>query len=155
MILFRISHEKHANLHGIGGISHSGRWNHAGNLVVYLSESASLAAWEKLMQYESVSNVPDGLVMLSVFVPDVIVEEFPFNEKKYLGWNSNPHNIFTMDYGSNFLQSERGLLLKVPSAVIRGEYNFVMNPVHPDFNECKITEIEPFSFDQRLIDMVK
>jgi RES domain-containing protein len=41
-------------------------------------------------------------------------------------------------------------VLKVPSAVVPGEYNFLLNPNHKYFQKVKILNIESFTFDERL-----
>jgi RES domain-containing protein len=38
----------------------------------------------------------------------------------------------------------------VPSAVVRGERNFLLNPRHPDFVRLTIGAAEPFELDARL-----
>jgi RES domain-containing protein len=38
----------------------------------------------------------------------------------------------------------------VPSAVIDGEWNILINPEYPDAREIKIVETKPFQFDQRM-----
>ncbi|MBI2497892.1 MAG: RES domain-containing protein, partial [Opitutae bacterium] len=40
--------------------------------------------------------------------------------------------------------------LRVPSVVVPGEFNYLLNPAHPDFKRVKIGKPEPFSFDPRL-----
>jgi RES domain-containing protein len=52
--------------------------------------------------------------------------------------------------GNNFLFKKEKLLLKVPSAIVKQEFNFLFNPLHPKAAEAKITSTEPFIFDSRL-----
>jgi RES domain-containing protein len=40
--------------------------------------------------------------------------------------------------------------MKVPSAVVPGDFNFLINPSHPKAVKVKIVEVVPFDFDQRL-----
>jgi RES domain-containing protein len=40
--------------------------------------------------------------------------------------------------------------LRVPSIVVDGEFNYLLNPLHPDFAQLKIGEPRRFSFDPRL-----
>ena len=40
--------------------------------------------------------------------------------------------------------------MRVPSAVVKGDHNLLINPFHPEFKEIKIIAIDPFSFDKRL-----
>jgi RES domain-containing protein len=52
--------------------------------------------------------------------------------------------------GDEFIKQNQSLLLKVPSAVIHEEYNFLVNPLHPDFKKVKLTKTKSFWPDKRL-----
>ncbi len=39
--------------------------------------------------------------------------------------------------------------MRVPSLVIPGEYNFLVNPAHLYFSQVHIQSVTPFSFDER------
>ncbi len=149
MKLYRIAFKQYADLEGTGGIYSPGRWHCGGQRVVYLSENISLAAWEKLMNLASTTFLPDNLVLMEISVPDIKIVEVP--EKILIkGWNQFPYLNATMEYGTRFLTENKHLLLKVPSAVIQAEYNYLLNPRHPFISDCRIEEISPFTFDSRL-----
>ncbi len=152
MILYRIAHELHADLNGVGGLTNKGRWNHKGAPLVYLSEHISLCAWEKLVQFESINNIPDIYVCLTVEVPDdsLTILSKEILDRDFKQWDTYPHSLKTMDFGSNFLKENETLLLQVPSIVVPSEYNFLFNPLHPKSKTAKIINIEPFVFDGRL-----
>lgn len=40
--------------------------------------------------------------------------------------------------------------MRAPSAVVHGEFNFLLNPSHPDIARVKVLAVEPFFFDERL-----
>ena len=40
-------------------------------------------------------------------------------------------------------------MMRVPSAVIAGEFNFLINPAHPLFPFVHIQSVTPFHFDDR------
>jgi RES domain-containing protein len=40
--------------------------------------------------------------------------------------------------------------MKVPSAVVQGDFNYLINPFHKDYSRIKIVSTERFSFDNRL-----
>ncbi len=76
MILHRIAYTGlMQTLSGVGGLSTSGRWTHQGYPVIYFSESLSLAAWEKLMQFESVKTIPNVYVSLMVEAPESSIQK--------------------------------------------------------------------------------
>jgi RES domain-containing protein len=41
--------------------------------------------------------------------------------------------------------------MRVPSAVIRGEFNYVLNPRHPAFAQLRIGKPTSFTFDRRVL----
>jgi hypothetical protein len=40
--------------------------------------------------------------------------------------------------------------MKVPSIIVEGEYNFLINPRHARIQDVVVESIEPFEFDTRL-----
>jgi RES domain-containing protein len=38
----------------------------------------------------------------------------------------------------------------VPSVIVPSEYNYLLNPDHPDFALITMAEAIPFTFDQRM-----
>ena len=39
--------------------------------------------------------------------------------------------------------------MRVPSAIIQHEYNYLINPSHSLFSEITLKSVNPFSFDKR------
>jgi RES domain-containing protein len=155
MKVFRITKKAYANdLEGRGGLFASGRWHRKGNRVIYASASISLAAWEGFVHLTDYRNIPSDLVVVTINIPDDIgIIEVP----GYIlisGWNvSEPYQFYkkeTMEFGTRFLKESRHFVLKVPSAVVKNEYNFLLNPNHPDIERCTIEKIEPFTFNGRI-----
>jgi RES domain-containing protein len=60
----------------------------------------------------------------------------------------------TRQIGDEFLNLNDKLMLKIPSAVIETEYNFMLNPDHIEFKKIKIIDTRPLSLDNRLIKLV-
>jgi RES domain-containing protein len=52
--------------------------------------------------------------------------------------------------GDAWLQGCESAVFRVPSAVVRGEWNYLINPMHLDFGQIKIAVPVEFSFDERL-----
>jgi len=52
--------------------------------------------------------------------------------------------------GDEFLRTKQSLVLKVPSAIIEQENNFIINPAHPDASRIRIQSSKVFIFDKRL-----
>ena len=52
--------------------------------------------------------------------------------------------------GDAWLADAATPLLRVPSAIVEVDRNFLLNPLHPDAKRIDIAEIIPFPWDERL-----
>lgn len=149
MLLYRITNAKYADdLSGTGARLYGGRWNSEGKPMVYLASSRSLAVLESLAHLVT-TNIPDDFALLTIEAPDdfyVIPENLlPDN------WNEYPEQHILKQIGNSFLQKGDHLLLKVPSALVPEEFNYLLNPLHPKAGKVKIVKKPPFNFDERLV----
>lgn len=150
MIVYRITKKDYLALDGRGGLYGPGRWHRKGNLVVYTSEHASLAAWEKIVHLANFENLPNDLLLVKIEIPDNIEIQTVPHMILIEGWDSYPYINETLNYGTSFLRKNEHLALKVPSAIVPDEYNVILNPLHPDIHRCKTISIVPFIFDKRI-----
>ena len=150
MIVYRITKKEHSALDGVGGLYGPGRWHKKGNLVIYTSEHASLAAWEKIVHVTSFENLPENLLLVKIELPDGIEIQSVPEKVLVKGWNHFPFARETVDFGTSFLQKKEHLALKVPSVIIPDEFNIILNPLHPNIRDCKVVSTVPFVFDQRV-----
>lgn len=151
MLVYRLSKMKFRNdLTGQGARNYGGRWNNKGYPVIYTSESRSLAAFE-LAVHLNLSQLPDNYVMVTISFPDGIAIESIDRKKLPQNWNSFPFHTSTRNIGDDFIIRNESLVLKVPSAVIQGDFNFLINPLHKDISKIKIVHTETFSYDHRLL----
>jgi RES domain-containing protein len=58
--------------------------------------------------------------------------------------------VETADYGTEWARSLTSAVLRVPSAVIPAEYNFILNPLHPDFSTIRFDVSNTEYIDKRL-----
>lgn len=146
---WRLIKEKHAStaFSGIGARLAGGRWNLAGDAAVYVSGTLSLAALELFVHLGPRSTAAFGLVSIPVEILEELISEPPNLPKN---WRAQPPPSTTKTLGSEWLRSGESCVLKVPSAIVPVENNFVLNPAHPDFSVIRIGEEEPFSFDPRM-----
>ena len=151
MIVYRITKQEHATLDGTGGLFGPGRWHKKGNPIVYTSEHASLAAWEKIVHVVSFENLPDDLLLMKIEIPDLLEIRTVPEEILVPGWDDFPFSSKTVDFGTSFLRQKEYLALKVPSVIIPDEFNIILNPLHPDIHKCKIISSEVFVFDERIL----
>ena len=151
--LFRIARTANIDdLTGEGARLYGGRWNQKGVAALYTSESRALAAMEFLVHLSPVLAPPD-LSLREFELPDdvsslnVLVTTLP----PY--WKTSPPLDTTMDIGTEWLQTDNSLLLRVPSVIVDRESNVLINPKHPEFNRVKALPPQPFRFDARLTEL--
>jgi RES domain-containing protein len=86
-----------------------------------------------------------------VMIPVRIDEQFIENAKHLPeDWRRLPAPPATREFGTQWVIQPRSPVLQVPSIVVDGEFNYVLNPRHADFGQLKIAAPVSFSFDPRL-----
>jgi RES domain-containing protein len=150
--IYRLTLEKHARdrddlLSGEGARLYGGRWNHKGTAVVYAASHVSLAVLEALVHSET---LPKNMVLVAYDVPNAlaIAERRPASLPA--NWAAHPFLKETQDIGTDWIRSRAELALRVPSAIVPHEMNWLVNPHHPDIAKVKATVLGPFSFNGRL-----
>lgn len=150
MHVYRLSRKKYAN--AFSGLSASGfanRWNSKGTEIIYTSESRALALAEVVVHL-SLAYLPSDFIMLEILIPEKVkISEINSNILPK-NWNSFPHLTSTQFIGDQFIRESKYGVVKIPSAVVKGDFNFLINPRHPDFKKINITNQERFAVDQRL-----
>lgn len=150
MKVYRLSRRKYAEeLSGKGAAKVGGRWNSRGTELIYTAQCRALAMAEVAVHL-TLATLPEDFVMVEIDIPDAITITQFEPEKLPKRWNSFPYNLKTQSIGDEFVQDEKNCLLKLPSAVVPGDHNYLLNPKHPDFETIKISSIEDFPFDERL-----
>lgn len=150
MIVFRLSKSIYANdLTGRGAEKAGGRWNSKGISMVYTSESRALCTTE-IAVHTPLGILPEDYVIIAIEIPNAL----QIAEIKHIAlpedWKSLPHSHSTQEIGDAFVTDEKSAVLKVPSAVVQGEFNYLLNPSHKDFKKIKVKLVEAFDFDERL-----
>jgi RES domain-containing protein len=150
MYLYRLSLGLYAaDLSGKGASIRGGRWNSQGLSMLYTSANRSLAMAEVAVHL-SIGTLPGDYFMLSLEIPDDLAMEKIEPEQLSPAWNLFPNLLETQMLGDDFLFRQPCCMLRVPSAVTQGDFNYLFNPAHPDFQQLKLLSIEPFPFDRRL-----
>ena len=150
MKVFRLSRRKFSlELNGKGAAKFGNRWNSKGVEVIYTAESRALAMAEVAVHL-TIATLPRDYMMLTIEIPDIIkIEEIQATELK-AGWNDCPHIMNTQKLGDQFIDQGKYCVLKVPSAVVKGDFNYLINQYHSDFKNIQIIEIVDFPFDKRM-----
>jgi len=115
--------------------------------VVYTSGSLSLALVEVLVHLSSVVLPAYSAVRIDFddsFVTAVELKDLPAN------WKDNPAPPEARAIGDTWVADGRSAVLRVPSVVVPIEFNYVLNPNHPDFRRVRVGPPIPFPFDPRL-----
>jgi RES domain-containing protein len=147
--VYRLCREEYAA--DLKASGRAGRWNCSGQLVLYTSESRSLAALEQLVHLNSEMLKANYCVMV-LQLPDapetyrtLQLPELPAEWRK-LTMFSVLQNI-----GSSWCKQDQTLVLKVPSILIPQEWNYIINTRNAAFsNEVRLLGTEEFFWDNRL-----
>ncbi|MEM1119193.1 MAG: RES family NAD+ phosphorylase [Bacteroidota bacterium] len=147
MIVYRLTKEKYkSDISGKGAELYGARWNSKGTAILYTASNIALCMAETAV-HVPFGILPKNYFLLKIFVPtDVAIKNI---EKLPEDWNYNPPKIATKIIGDNFVRDNEYLLLKVPSAVVQGEFNYLINVRHPDYKLVNIQDTVPFQFDKR------
>jgi len=150
MIVFRLSKAEFANdLSGKGAEKSGGRWNSKGIALVYTSDSRALCTTE-IAAHTPLGILPTNYKIVSIEIPEIVLIQKVDNKQLPLNWRSFPHSYSTQQIGNSFVKDGKFLVLKIPSAIVEGEFNYLINPKHKDFMKIKILLTLSFNFDERL-----
>lgn len=150
MEVFRLARKKYPiALSGKGASIAGARWNSKGTEIVYTAQSRALAMAEVAVHL-SIATLPSDFVMITINIPeDVSMQELD-SKKLQKGWNVFPPSFTTQILGDQFIRQNESCVIKVPSAVVKGDYNYLINPSHEDFKKISIINQEDFPFDRRI-----
>ncbi|MGD0858240.1 MAG: RES family NAD+ phosphorylase [Terracidiphilus sp.] len=132
---------------GVGGLYAARRWNHLGTVMVYCSTSPALAALEFFVNLEP-NEAPDDLLLAEATIPDDLVEQLKLDLLP-ADWRELS-NLACRDLGTGWATSGRSVALRVPSAVVDGDWNVLLNPRHADFSKVQLAAPNPFRYDERM-----
>ena len=149
IVAWRITKQKHARsaFSGEGARLYGGRWNSKGRAVVYASESRALALTEMLVHLEAESLLLHYVLFRCEFDESLVQSIDSAGLPK--NWAADPPPNRNHAIGDKWIDSAASAVLRVPSAVVLGEMNYLLNPAHPDFAKIAIGA-QKFKIDKRL-----
>ncbi|RYY06184.1 MAG: RES domain-containing protein [Sphingobacteriaceae bacterium] len=149
MIVYRVGKTKYANdLMGEGARLNGGRWNNKGVGCLYTSESRALALLEYTVNID-IDDIPRALSITIIEIPNYSIKNW--KEADLPGdWRYSPAPSSTKNFGSKLLLAVKEPYIKVPSTVIPAEYNYLLNPLHPESKNFKVIDISDFIYDVRI-----
>ena len=149
MQVYRLVRKKYANpLSGEGAARSGNRWNSKGTALIYCAASRALAMAEVAVHL-SLGLLPKDYEMVELEIPGEVSLMSLTSANLPLGWNSFPHLLQTQRIGDKFVEATESCVLQVPSAVVPGDFNFLLNPAHPDFERIQLKSRVAFPFDSR------
>jgi RES domain-containing protein len=135
-------------LDGIGARRAGGRWNSPGTGLIYAAGSLALASLEYFVHVPPPMRTAGKLPALTAvqieLPPEAGVEDL---SDDFAGLDDM---ALTRRHGDNWVRERRSLALRVPSLVVRQEWNLLVNPEHPEMARVRVLRQEPFVFDPRL-----
>jgi RES domain-containing protein len=148
---WRICKPRHAAtaFSGDGAKLFGGRFNSKGVAVVYASGSVALAALEMLVHLQA-ADVLQSYSVRSVQFDGALVTNLDLNSLPK-DWRDSPTPREVQRIGDEWVARSASVVLRVPSAVIPSEFNFLINPNHRDFRRLALGPEQPHRFDPRMI----
>ncbi|MEO1256696.1 MAG: RES domain-containing protein [Bacteroidota bacterium] len=144
MIVYRLTLPQYANdLSGTGASLFGGRWNSIGNPLIYTAQTSSLSILEHLVHIHGTESI--RYVLSRIGINEHQVEDLKYSVSNT--WELNEDE--TSEIGDAWLKNRSSPVLKVASVLNPLEYNFLINPNHPDL-ELKIENQDWFIYDRRL-----
>jgi RES domain-containing protein len=134
---------------GEGARIYGGRWNSPGTRVAYASANSALAVLEVLVHMTAGAALR-GYSLVHASIPDFRVEEMSA-ARLPANWTASPVSPDVQSIGDAWVRSGRALAITVPSVIVPGSYNVLINPDHAAYAELTVEAIDDFTFDHRLM----
>jgi len=152
MLVYRITHKIYSKELFASGLE--GRWNGDGKKVIYTAGSVALAFLENMIRRQGVGFNSDFKTMI-IEIPDDLKIQVIKNENLAAGWREFTDYSKCQPLGNAWFDKGEKPVLKVPSAVLPEEFNYVINAAHPDFKKIKLVETTELIPDERIEDILK
>jgi len=136
------------------GSGRDSRWCSSGGKVIYTSSSVALACLENVLR-RSGAGFSSDFQTIFYEIPDKIkIEEVPIKELDE-NWRLRSSYSYCQAIGNIWYNKKDSLVLKVPSAIIPDEFNFVIKTTSPGIGRIKIKDSKPFIPDERLENILR
>ncbi len=150
MKIYRIAKQQYLkDLSGEGARLFGGRWNTRGYSMLYFSETLSLCVLEILV-HTDYKFLNKDFGFLEVEILDELIKPKIKISKLESQWRDNPPSIYTQNFGTTWLKSQKSLAMQVPSAILPIANNILINPKHKNSSEIKIIKTGSLDLDSRV-----
>lgn len=152
MLVYRLLQETYRNepLSGQGAALYGGRWNPKGLSLLYTTESPALSLLEVLVHINP-NRIP-RYYLVTIDVPDSLrsyrVDELPVTWRA----TGTAQPLASQTFLLNWLKEPDSLVMQVPSTIIPIMANYLINPRHELFANCRVVDSRLFDIDERLYD---
>ena len=149
MEIFRLTNVKYSK--SLQASGKANRWNKEEQHVLYAGASRSLVTLESLVHLSGViPKTTYKMMVIKVKNPQKSIKSISSSQLSP-EWRTLSGYHLNQEIGSAWYQNKNKLLLKVPSAVIPEEYNYVLNTFHPEYtSKVSIEKVEDYFWDRRL-----
>ena len=150
MFVYNIRKAKYADSLRASGVAN--RWNKNDEFVIYTGGSRALSTLELVVHRSSIS-IDNSYKLLVIELNCKESEILEVNESLLpKNWQSVEAYPKLQEIGSDWYQNFEYLVMRVPSAIIPKEYNYLLKTRHPDIKKkVKIKELENYEWDNRLL----
>lgn len=150
LTVYNIRKEKYAHSLVASGVAN--RWNKENEFILYTASSRALAVLELTVHRAAIDISHSYRIMvMELFLDENNIEEIRA-ELLIPEWTSIRSYPVLQKIGSQWYRNGEKPVLKVPSAIIPREYNYLLNTQHPGFHDkVKLKETESFFWDKRLL----
>ena len=155
MEVFRITHIKWSISMSASGTP--ARWNSQNVFTIYTAATRSLACLEMAVHLDNTRLLNEYYRVMVILIPDEIIREKMTVSELPPNWHQTSDKGYKICQNIGDIWNRKGnsAIFEVPSAIIKNEKNYLINPLHPDFQKIKIIDSEPFFFDPRIKKSVK
>ena len=147
MLVYRITLEKYA--HCLIASGNPARWNSKDVKMIYTASTRALACLENVV-HRSALGLQQNFRTMVIEIPDHLFSTVIDKEELPANWHLFQNYPLTQTMGDSWIQKAETAVLKIPSAIIAEESNYLLNPAHEDFKKIELVRTEPFDFDPRI-----
>jgi len=147
MIVYRVAHKMVKEL--LTGSGRDSRWCSSGRKVIYTSSSVALACLENVIRRSGLGFSSDFQAIFYEISDNIRIEEVPVKALND-NWRLRSNYSYCQAIGNKWYDKKDSIVLKVPSAIIPDEFNYVIKTTSPEIGRIKIKATKPFIPDERL-----
>ncbi len=136
---------------GTGAALNPGRWNDAGEYVLYCAPTIAMAVLET-SAHITTKALPLNKYLVRIEVPEAIWQKRTIWNAGDLpaDWDAIPAGQTSIGLGSNWYQGMQTSLLQLPSVIVPEESSVLINCKHGDIAAINLTVLRKYSYETLL-----